>query len=77
MVHYEFLPQGHTVNKEYYIDIMRRLRDAIHQKLTELWENQDVYDDKTPAHTSMFGREHKYIISERGYLEGDKIVIAK
>ena len=28
-VHREFLPEGRTANKEYYLEIMRRLRDAI------------------------------------------------
>ena len=26
VVHYEFIPQGRTVNKEYYLDVMQRLR---------------------------------------------------
>ena len=38
VVHHEFLPQGRTVNKEYYLEVMRRLRQAIHQKRTELWK---------------------------------------
>jgi len=32
VVHYEFLPTGQTVNKEYYLSVMRRLRDAIRHK---------------------------------------------
>ncbi|UYV60923.1 hypothetical protein LAZ67_1002852 [Cordylochernes scorpioides] len=32
MVHHEFLPQGRTVNKEYYLQVMRNLREAIRQK---------------------------------------------
>ena len=32
VVQYEFLPQGHTVKKEYYFEVMRR--DAICQKRT-------------------------------------------
>ena len=32
VVHHEFLPQCRTVNKEYYLKVMRRLREAIHQK---------------------------------------------
>lgn len=27
-VHFEFLPTGQTVNKEYYLDVMRRLREV-------------------------------------------------
>ena len=40
MVHYEFLPQGRMVNKEYYLEVRSRLREAIRQKRTELCENQ-------------------------------------
>ena len=36
MVHQEFLPQGHTINKEYYLVVMCPLREAIRQKRTEL-----------------------------------------
>ena len=35
MVHHEFLPQGRTVNKKYYFEVMRRLREAIRMKRTE------------------------------------------
>ena len=28
MVHHGFLPQDHTVNKEYYLEVMCRLREA-------------------------------------------------
>ena len=32
VVHYEFLPTGQTVNKEYYLSVMRHLREAIRKK---------------------------------------------
>ena len=38
MVHYEFLPQGRTVNKENYLEVMSRLSEAIRQKRLELWK---------------------------------------
>mgnify|MGYP006344042531 FL=1 len=31
-VHHEFLPQGRTVNKEYYLHVIRNLREAIRHK---------------------------------------------
>ena len=31
MVHNEILPEGHTVNKEYYLGVMHRLHHAIRQ----------------------------------------------
>ena len=40
VMHHEFLPQHRMVNKEYYFQVMRRLREAIRQKSTELWKNQ-------------------------------------
>ncbi len=36
VVHQEFLPKGRTVNKEYYLEVMRRLREAIRKKRPEL-----------------------------------------
>ena len=39
MVHHEFLPQGRTVNREYYLEVMSRLREANCQKRLELWKN--------------------------------------
>ena len=38
VVHHECLPQGRTVNKEFYLKVINRLRKAIRQKLTELWK---------------------------------------
>ena len=32
VVHYEFLPPRPTVNKEYYLSVIRRLREAIRRK---------------------------------------------
>ncbi|UYV72914.1 hypothetical protein LAZ67_10001150 [Cordylochernes scorpioides] len=36
VVHHEFLPQGRTVNKEYYLRVMHNLREAIPQKRPDL-----------------------------------------
>ena len=30
VVHHEFLPHGRTVTKEYYLEVKRRLREAIY-----------------------------------------------
>jgi hypothetical protein len=34
VVHYEFLPQGRTVNKEYYLEVMQRLSGVVRKKKT-------------------------------------------
>ena len=59
MVHHESLPEGRTLNKESYLKVMRRLREAIRQEHTELWKNQSwiLHHDNLPAHTSMIVRE--------------------
>ena len=53
VMHHEFLPQGRTVNKEYYLEVMCRLREAICQKLTELWKQQSwiLHLDNAYLHT--------------------------
>ncbi|UYV61748.1 K02A2.6-like [Cordylochernes scorpioides] len=38
VVHHELLPQGRTVNKEYYLQVMRNLRKAIRLKRPDLWK---------------------------------------
>ncbi|UYV76286.1 hypothetical protein LAZ67_13003262 [Cordylochernes scorpioides] len=58
VVHHEFLPQGRTVNKEYYLQVMRNLREAIRQKRPDLWKNKNwlLHHDNAPAHTSLLVR---------------------
>ncbi|UYV67212.1 POLR2B [Cordylochernes scorpioides] len=59
VVHHEFLPQGRTVNKEYYLQVMRNLREAIRQKRPDLWKNKNwlLHHDNDPAHTSLLVRD--------------------
>jgi len=47
IVHHKFLPQGQTINKEYYLQVQRRLREAIRQKRPDLWRNNSwlLYDN--------------------------------
>ena len=32
VVHYEFAPRGQTINKEYSVEVLKRLRDAVRRK---------------------------------------------
>ena len=59
VIHYEFLPTRQTVNKEYYVGVMRHLREAIHKKRPELWANNSwiLHHDNVPSHTALFLRE--------------------
>ena len=59
IVHHEFLPRGQTINKEYYLQVQRRLREAIRKKRLDLWKNNSwfLHHDNAPAHTSSLVRE--------------------
>jgi hypothetical protein len=37
LVHYAFISECKTLNKEMYIDILRHLKDAVRRKLPEKW----------------------------------------
>ena len=51
VVHYEFLPTGQTVNKEYYLNVMRHLREAIRKKRPEM------HHDNASSHNALILRE--------------------
>ncbi|CAK9799943.1 Mariner Mos1 transposase [Anthophora quadrimaculata] len=59
VVHSEFLPDGQAVNKEYYLSVMRRLRENIRRKRPDLWKNNSwfLHHDNAPSHTSTLVRE--------------------
>ena len=39
LVHHKFVPEGHVVNKEYYLAVLKLLREKIRQKRLDLWKN--------------------------------------
>ena len=59
IMHHEFFPWGQTVNKEYYLQVQRRLREAIRKKRPDLWKHNLclLHHDNPPAHTSLLVRE--------------------
>ncbi|GFU67918.1 histone-lysine n-methyltransferase setmar-like protein [Trichonephila clavipes] len=54
IVHHEYAHTGQTINKEYYVEVLKRLRNAIRRKRPQLWESGDwlLHHDNAPAHTS-------------------------
>ena len=58
VVHQEFSRQGRMVNKEFYLEVMRRLREVIWKKRPELWKNNSwlLHHDNAPAHSSLLVR---------------------
>ena len=55
----EFTPEGATVYKIRYKEILGHLRDSIHNKHPELWRRKNwlLLHDNAPAHRSVFVQE--------------------
>ena len=55
IVHFEFLPQGQTVNQYVYKEILRHLMRSVQDKRRDLWENNAwvLHHDNAPAHSAL------------------------
>jgi transposase len=55
IIHHEFLLQDQTVNKEYYLKVMQRLRGAVRRKRSEMWRGKKwlLHHDDAPVHSSL------------------------
>ena len=66
-MHYEIAPRGQTINKGYYVEVLKRLRDAVRRKRLRFWSSGDwlLHPDNAPAHSSnlvqQFFAKHKII----------------
>ncbi|GBN31099.1 hypothetical protein AVEN_48528-1 [Araneus ventricosus] len=60
VIHYEFIPEGQTVNKELYMEILKRLRDAIRRKLPEKGATNDWFllHDNAPPHRALIVKKY-------------------
>ncbi|KAJ4450961.1 hypothetical protein ANN_02396 [Periplaneta americana] len=58
-LHPEFIPQGATVDKILYKEILGRLRNSISRKRPELWHRKNwlLLHDNAPAHRSILVQE--------------------
>jgi hypothetical protein len=54
IVHHSYAPEGQTINKEYYLEVICHLRDAVQCKRPDLWasHNWQLHHDNAPAHSS-------------------------
>ena len=59
IVYYEFVPRGKAVNKEFYLNDLKRLREAVRRMRPEAWTNNTwmLHHDNAPAHASLLIRE--------------------
>jgi hypothetical protein len=54
IVHFEFITQDRTVNQVYYVEILKRLHEAVSRKNPELWQNYwFLHHDNAPAHKAL------------------------
>jgi hypothetical protein len=52
IVRFEFVPQGQTVNQAYYVETLKRIREAVLRRRPELWPNDwNLHHDSVPAHS--------------------------
>jgi hypothetical protein len=53
VVHHEYAPQGQNINKEYYLEVLCHLRDAVWHKRLDLWAvgMWQLRHDNAPAHS--------------------------
>jgi len=54
-MHVEFVPPGQTMNQQFYLKVLRRLRDSVWKKRPGMWSSGDwcLHHDNAPAHTAL------------------------
>ena len=54
IVHHEYAPDGQTINEEFYLEVLQCLRESVHRKWPEKWQDGSwiLHHDDVPAHTS-------------------------
>jgi hypothetical protein len=54
IVHHSYTPEGQTINKEYYLEVIRHLHDAVRRKRPDPWasRNWQLHHDNASAHSS-------------------------
>ncbi|KAJ4452282.1 hypothetical protein ANN_03800 [Periplaneta americana] len=71
LIHHEFIPEGRTVIKELYVEILLRLRDSVRRKRPEKWHNITALDhppyspDLSPPDYFLFPRLTSHLKGRR------------
>ena len=55
MIYMHWVPTGHTVNKEYYVEVLREFRKRFRRKRPALFKSGQwhVHQDNAPVHNSL------------------------
>jgi len=52
IVHHEYAPDGQTINKEFYLEVLRHLHESVRRKRPEKWRDGDwILHRDNAAHT--------------------------
>jgi hypothetical protein len=55
IVHFEFIPQGQTVNQAYYMEILKSLHEVVCRRRPEFWPSDRIlHHDSAPSHRALF-----------------------
>ena len=54
IIHHEYASDGQTIKKEFYLEVLRHLRESVCRKRPEKLQNGDwiLHHNNAPAHTS-------------------------
>ena len=59
----EWIPSSQTVNQQYYIEVLKKLREGVRRKRPELWRNEWLlHQDNAPAHNAL--SVQKFLVSK-------------
>jgi len=55
IVHVDWVPEGQTVNKVYYKEVLTNLREWLRRRRPEMWKNVSwvLHQDNAPAHNTL------------------------
>ena len=53
VVHKEFVPQGQTVNQQYYHEVLEQLRKRVHRVQPEIGDTWMLHHNNAPCHTAI------------------------
>jgi hypothetical protein len=55
IIHFEFVPEGTTVNQTFYVEVLKRLSDSVRRMRGELWRDRSLvlHHYNAPTHPSL------------------------